>query len=76
MDIWKQVCTAARMKYDTKSWDDRLKEMSKMTNKNNVWSVIRRLCFDDVVYYIWNERNARIFNSCNREENVLFENMC
>ncbi|GKC52902.1 hypothetical protein Tco_1075647, partial [Tanacetum coccineum] len=70
--FWKQVCDMARMKFKNFSWDARLNEMSKGKNKHSVWEVIKKLCHAAAVYYIWQERNLRLFNNSKREATDLF----
>ncbi|GKE77211.1 hypothetical protein Tco_1543331 [Tanacetum coccineum] len=45
--------------------------MSKGNGKNNIWVVIQKLSFAAAVYYIWQERNMRIFNNHSRDANEL-----
>ncbi|GJY52143.1 hypothetical protein Tco_0442990 [Tanacetum coccineum] len=70
--IWKQVCGMARIKFKNVSWDTRLNEMSKGKNKHSVWEVIRKLCLAADVYYIWQEKNLRLFNNSKRKATDLF----
>ncbi|GKC67988.1 hypothetical protein Tco_1100586 [Tanacetum coccineum] len=41
--------------------------------KSTIWQVIDKLIISSSVYHIWNERNKRIFQNCNRtvEELVM-----
>ncbi|GKC74514.1 RNA-directed DNA polymerase, eukaryota, reverse transcriptase zinc-binding domain protein, partial [Tanacetum coccineum] len=73
--FWSLVCDIAKIKFSKASWDDNLNEMSKGCEKQNVWVVIRKLCFGAAIYYIWHERNSRLFNNCKKEAADLFASM-
>ncbi|GKD44979.1 RNA-directed DNA polymerase, eukaryota, reverse transcriptase zinc-binding domain protein, partial [Tanacetum coccineum] len=70
-EIWKKICGKARMKFHNDSWNNTLDEMSKGVANRSVWGVIRKLCLAAVVYYIWQERNLRLFNNDQRDKEVL-----
>ncbi|GJY04654.1 hypothetical protein Tco_0370594 [Tanacetum coccineum] len=61
---------------NTAGWDNIINEFADMPNKSSVWSIVRRLCLASVVYYIWGERNNRVFRDevCNWE--VVLEMIC
>ncbi|GJS81749.1 ribonuclease H-like domain-containing protein [Tanacetum coccineum] len=60
-------------------WSDIIHEMSSMGNGNNIGILVRRLVFAACGYYIWQERNERIFkderNKSNDVFNVIVENL-
>ena len=37
-------------------------------NKNNIWNIVNKLIVAATVYYLWNERNKRSFQSLRRSE--------
>ncbi|GJW45087.1 hypothetical protein Tco_0073886 [Tanacetum coccineum] len=41
------------------------------TNCNNILNILRRLVCGAAVYYIWQERNARIFGNGKKDEKML-----
>ncbi|PWA80363.1 Zinc knuckle CX2CX4HX4C [Artemisia annua] len=41
--------------------------------KNSIWSVIQRLVWGASVYFIWQERNMRLFGTYSRTEDELFK---
>nr|GFA50274.1 reverse transcriptase zinc-binding domain-containing protein [Tanacetum cinerariifolium] len=43
--------------------------------KNSIWSVVRRLCFADTMYHIWQERNTKIFHKKERSSKSLTINI-
>ncbi|GJV06988.1 RNA-directed DNA polymerase, eukaryota, reverse transcriptase zinc-binding domain protein [Tanacetum coccineum] len=69
--IWKKICGKARMKFHNDSWNNTPDEMSKGVANRSVWGVIKKLCLAVVVYYIWQERNLRLFNNDQRDKEVL-----
>nr|GEX19048.1 reverse transcriptase domain, reverse transcriptase zinc-binding domain protein [Tanacetum cinerariifolium]GFA48401.1 reverse transcriptase domain, reverse transcriptase zinc-binding domain protein [Tanacetum cinerariifolium] len=58
---------------DNYKWDDIVNELTGKKNGNNIWSVVRRLSHAAVVYYIWQERNQRIFKGIKRGEATLID---
>ncbi|GKD23870.1 hypothetical protein Tco_1225573 [Tanacetum coccineum] len=72
--VWKKVCTLARMKFKVDTWENLVEELSSNQNSRNVWTVIRNLCLA-AVYYIWQERNVRLFQNNKREANDLTDLM-
>ncbi|GJU40154.1 RNA-directed DNA polymerase, eukaryota, reverse transcriptase zinc-binding domain protein [Tanacetum coccineum] len=52
-----------------------LQEMS-MGQNNNIGSILRRLVIAATVYYIWHERNCRIFQKKEEKEDVIRKLIC
>ncbi|GJZ25082.1 RNA-directed DNA polymerase, eukaryota, reverse transcriptase zinc-binding domain protein [Tanacetum coccineum] len=71
--VWKKVCIIARINIKDEQWEEIIKAMSLRYKKKNLLGIISRLCFAAVVYYIWQERNWRLFNNCKRTELEIFE---
>ncbi|GKE44421.1 hypothetical protein Tco_1471705 [Tanacetum coccineum] len=44
--------------------------------KNNINQIVDRLILSASVYYIWNERNKRMFQKSSRTEDKLARNVC
>ncbi|GKD73083.1 RNA-directed DNA polymerase, eukaryota, reverse transcriptase zinc-binding domain protein, partial [Tanacetum coccineum] len=65
--VWKKVCTMAKMKFKVDTWANLVDELSSNQNSRNVWTIIRNLCLVAAVYYIWQERNLRLFQNSKRE---------
>ncbi|GKC85571.1 RNA-directed DNA polymerase, eukaryota, reverse transcriptase zinc-binding domain protein, partial [Tanacetum coccineum] len=62
--VWKKVCIIARINIKDEQWEEEIiKAMSLGYKKKNLLGIISRLCFAAVVYYIWQERNWRLFNN-------------
>ncbi|GJV01380.1 hypothetical protein Tco_1334949 [Tanacetum coccineum] len=63
------------MKFKVDTWPNLVDELSSNQNRRNVWTVIRNLCLVAAVYYIWQERNLRLFQNSKREANDLADIM-
>ena len=50
--------------------------MSIETTGGDVWEIIKKLCLAATVYYIWQERNSRIFTSQKRSADEMFKTIC
>ncbi|GKD43866.1 reverse transcriptase zinc-binding domain-containing protein [Tanacetum coccineum] len=55
------------------NWRNCVEEPKRLPNNNNIWSIVRRLTFGAVVYYIWKERNNRIFRKEKRDEKIIVQ---
>ncbi|PWA61034.1 reverse transcriptase zinc-binding domain-containing protein [Artemisia annua] len=42
---------------------------------NTIWSVIQRLLFGVAIYFVWQERNFRIYQQKERSVNCLFDHI-
>ncbi|GJV19454.1 RNA-directed DNA polymerase, eukaryota, reverse transcriptase zinc-binding domain protein [Tanacetum coccineum] len=65
--VWKMICNIAKLDLKEDKWDNILDEMSKGKDNGSIWGVIRMLCLAANVYFIWQERNKILFNSCKRD---------
>nr|GEX28713.1 hypothetical protein [Tanacetum cinerariifolium] len=71
-EIWGKLQTMIKWKSPL-NWKDTITEFAQIKCNNNIWSILRRLVFGAVVYYIWQERNARVFRKDKRNIEVLFK---
>lgn len=55
------------------TWAEVVSGVSIRTANNSIWSVIQRLVFGAAVYYIWQERNFRLFQKNFRSEETIFK---
>ncbi|GJY58938.1 RNA-directed DNA polymerase, eukaryota, reverse transcriptase zinc-binding domain protein [Tanacetum coccineum] len=44
-------------------WDQIISEIKSLPADKNIWSIVRRLMCSAAVYYIWQERNDRLFRN-------------
>ncbi|GJR26469.1 putative nucleotidyltransferase, ribonuclease H [Tanacetum coccineum] len=51
-------------------------DKDSLWNGNSINSIVRRLCLAASVYFIWQERNSRIFKDEKRKVEVLFKALC
>ncbi|GKA36263.1 hypothetical protein Tco_0722754 [Tanacetum coccineum] len=68
--VWKEVqrLLSVNMSFN---WIEIMEELKKLPNNKNIWSIVRKLIFRAAVYYIWIERNNRIFKKEERDVKVL-----
>ena len=57
------------------NWHRIIDEFTQLKANKSIWSVLRRLVLGATVYFIWQERNTRIFKSNERTEDVLIQNI-
>ncbi|GJQ99712.1 RNA-directed DNA polymerase, eukaryota, reverse transcriptase zinc-binding domain protein [Tanacetum coccineum] len=55
------------------SWRNIVEELQRLPNNNNIWRIVKKLMFGAVVYYIWQERNNRVFREEKRDEKTLVQ---
>ncbi|GJU00959.1 hypothetical protein Tco_1111297 [Tanacetum coccineum] len=70
-EVWKKVCNMAKIQFVIDTWENTLDQISKFKNDKSVWTVIKKICFAAAVYYIWQERNMRLFDNHKREAKDL-----
>ncbi|PWA75415.1 Phytosulfokine [Artemisia annua] len=63
----------ARMENISNNMAQIVSGMVSFTAKNTIWSVIQRLVWGATVYFIWQERNMRLFGGHGRTEDQLFK---
>ncbi|PWA52899.1 hypothetical protein CTI12_AA386870 [Artemisia annua] len=59
--IWDNLKPLCKLEDLSHIWAETISGLSIKTANNSLWSVIQRLVFGAAVYYIWQERNGRIF---------------
>ena len=63
----------ARMDNISNNWAQIVSGMVNFPANNTIWSVIQRLVWGAAVYFIWQERNMRLFGGHGRTEDQLFK---
>ncbi|GKC66612.1 hypothetical protein Tco_1099210 [Tanacetum coccineum] len=71
--VWNEIARKMNLQKVNYKWDDIVNELTGKKNGNNIWSAMRRLSLAAVVYYIWQERNQRIFKGSKRGEATLID---
>ena len=54
-------------------WAQIISSVVNIPARNTIWSVIQRLMLGAAVYFIWQERNMRLFGNYGRTEDELFK---
>jgi hypothetical protein len=69
-EIWRSL-QQLLIKKSSQDWNEIIKEMSLIKNSNNIWCILRKIGCGAAVYYVWRERNARIFGTIKKNAEVL-----
>ncbi|PWA73992.1 reverse transcriptase zinc-binding domain-containing protein [Artemisia annua] len=57
------------------TWHSIIDEFSQLKANRSIWSIIRRLVLGATIYFIWQERNTRLFKNSERKGEVLIQNI-
>ncbi|PWA55927.1 reverse transcriptase zinc-binding domain-containing protein [Artemisia annua] len=71
--IWDNLNILCKLDNVSCIWAEIVSGISIRTANNSLWSVIQRLVFGAAVYYIWQERNLRLFQKKFRSEETVFK---
>jgi hypothetical protein len=71
--IWWHVCDRCDIPRMTKGWEEWIRWATVMWHGKSFVNFSRKLGFAAAVYYIWQERNARIFAGMSRTPNLVFD---
>ncbi|GKD63582.1 RNA-directed DNA polymerase, eukaryota, reverse transcriptase zinc-binding domain protein [Tanacetum coccineum] len=69
--VWKELMKKSDHYAMPNRWDDLLITMTSMRHNKSIKSVLRRIVFAACVYFIWNERNKRLFTNDKKNYNEL-----
>ncbi|GKD14790.1 RNA-directed DNA polymerase, eukaryota, reverse transcriptase zinc-binding domain protein [Tanacetum coccineum] len=67
--IWNELLKMLNVRLSGCS--DQIIDEMKALPANNIWSIVRRLVCCASVYYIWQERNNRLFKNEKRDNNTI-----
>ncbi|GJR73274.1 RNA-directed DNA polymerase, eukaryota, reverse transcriptase zinc-binding domain protein [Tanacetum coccineum] len=68
--IWKEIKSLLNVRlFD--NWNQIISEMVLLPLNRNIWSIVRRISLNAAVYYIWQERNNRIFKQEKRDADTM-----
>jgi hypothetical protein len=62
IEVWKCLKQYIKVTNIPEIWDQIVLMMEDLACSNSIWSVLNRLIIAAAVYYIWKERNDRIFS--------------
>ena len=74
--IWEKICKMAEIQDTGDSWEETVNKMNSYNNNRSVWVIIKKICLAATVYFIWHERNGRLFSNVNRSAEALFSIIC
>ncbi|GKA71324.1 reverse transcriptase domain, reverse transcriptase zinc-binding domain protein [Tanacetum coccineum] len=69
--VWKALMEKSNHYVMPNRWDDLLIAMTSMRHNKSIKSIMRRIVFAAYVYFIWNERNKRLFTNDKKNNNEL-----
>ncbi|GJR06650.1 RNA-directed DNA polymerase, eukaryota, reverse transcriptase zinc-binding domain protein [Tanacetum coccineum] len=61
--VWKEMKSQGNISYDCYSLNNTIERLDARRLKNNIWQIVNKLILSATVYYVWNERNKRIFKN-------------
>ncbi|GKA31462.1 RNA-directed DNA polymerase, eukaryota, reverse transcriptase zinc-binding domain protein [Tanacetum coccineum] len=73
MGIWDRLKLMCRLEDLSYVWAEIVSGISVRKANNTLWSIIQRLVFGVAVYFIWQERNFRLFRSVERPADKVFD---
>ncbi|GKA05183.1 RNA-directed DNA polymerase, eukaryota, reverse transcriptase zinc-binding domain protein [Tanacetum coccineum] len=69
-EVWNELLKKLNVSL-SRSWDQIIDEIKDLPANRNIWSIVRRLVCGAAVYYIWQERNNRLFRNEKRESKTV-----
>ncbi|GJY90847.1 RNA-directed DNA polymerase, eukaryota, reverse transcriptase zinc-binding domain protein [Tanacetum coccineum] len=73
MKIWIELKKKINMEEVNNDWENILNRVTDMACNNSIRSVLRRVVLAACVYYIWDERNKRLFGNQKRNHEALMQ---
>ncbi|GJT92141.1 RNA-directed DNA polymerase, eukaryota, reverse transcriptase zinc-binding domain protein [Tanacetum coccineum] len=70
--LWERLKIMARLEDISNVWGEVVSGIANRLAKNGIWSIIQRLVLGAAVYFIWQERNYKLFRKCERSNDKLF----
>ncbi|GJZ50480.1 hypothetical protein Tco_0604670, partial [Tanacetum coccineum] len=68
--VWHELQNLLNVRLSD-SWNQIISEMEALPLNRNIWSIVRRIVFNAAVYFIWQERNNRIFKNEKRDKETI-----
>ncbi|GJV54248.1 RNA-directed DNA polymerase, eukaryota, reverse transcriptase zinc-binding domain protein [Tanacetum coccineum] len=69
--LWRSLKKQAKFDFMPDNWDAIMAAMTHLRHNRSIKSVLRRIILAACVYFIWNERNKRLFTSDKKDSNDL-----
>ncbi|GJU99542.1 reverse transcriptase zinc-binding domain-containing protein [Tanacetum coccineum] len=73
MKIWNELKKKINVEEVNNDWENILNRVTDMACNNSMRSVLRRVVLAACVYYIWDERNKRLFGNQKRNHEALMQ---
>lgn len=73
--VWTEIKVKARIVSIDDTWMNIVSSLSSHKNHLNIWSIIMKISFAATVYFLWQERNNRLFRNEEREVQGLVKVM-
>ncbi|XP_071704336.1 uncharacterized protein [Rutidosis leptorrhynchoides] len=71
--VWGSMKVLLMLRSLNDNFGDIINMLKSSPYKRNIWSIIHRLVLGATVYYIWQERNCRIFKQSSRSDAELID---
>ncbi|GKE35893.1 RNA-directed DNA polymerase, eukaryota, reverse transcriptase zinc-binding domain protein, partial [Tanacetum coccineum] len=71
-DVWRQIKSKLKEPNWNSNWENVIEAIVNYGCRNTIKSIIQRISIATAIYYIWNERNKRIFTQEQRNSQCLF----
>ncbi|GJZ52647.1 hypothetical protein Tco_0607162 [Tanacetum coccineum] len=59
--VWKEMKSKGSVAHDCHNLENIVERLAARRLKNNICQIVNKLILSATVYYVWNERNKRIF---------------
>ncbi|GJS26786.1 RNA-directed DNA polymerase, eukaryota, reverse transcriptase zinc-binding domain protein [Tanacetum coccineum] len=73
--VWDRLKVKGKMENTNSSLYDVVDKIAEKPSNNNIWKILQRLIVSASVYFIWQERNKRIFQDEKRSTDALCKNI-
>ncbi|GKC17997.1 hypothetical protein Tco_1014779 [Tanacetum coccineum] len=73
--VWERLKSMSRLEDLSCVWAEIISGISIRKANNTLWSIIQRLVLGAAVYFIWRERNFRLFRNMERSNDAVFDNI-
>ena len=71
--VWGNAKRASRIVCMDDDWEMILDELIGLPNRKNIWIIVKKIVYAAVVYFLWQERNLRLFQNVKRKWDVLWK---
>ncbi|GJW84353.1 RNA-directed DNA polymerase, eukaryota, reverse transcriptase zinc-binding domain protein, partial [Tanacetum coccineum] len=68
--VWNELQNMLNIRFSDR-WNLIISEMIALPLNRNIWSIVRRIVLNAAVYFIWQERNHRLFNNEKRDKETI-----